>query len=319
MERKDALERKRLNVDKDGFSLDKDGKRLTAGGDLTTRTGIKNFLKSAGVTDDAAATRITNEFANSKGEIDYFSNAGQMKYGGANRTISQALLKAAEQFTFAGKPISGAGAGTFAPASASIPAAAPAIPANAPQTNANEENLRLQAALKDAAKRGFSGITGSTAAEVALKVANAARLRAAAASDSTPESVKLQNVDALAQAIGVYLPENVAIREKQKRDGLEALLKQGYKQEDLTRYEDGSYAAPGNYFYPGENESAAAQKAIRDKAAAPVQAPAQASQSQTINITINGQNTPINVVSQADASALTSVLRDLASAASRAA
>lgn len=110
-ERVAEAERKRLNVDKDGFSLDKDGKKLVAGGDLTTRTGIKKFLQSAGVTDDAAATRITNEFANSKGEIDYFSNAGQMKYGGANSTMSQALLKAAEQFTFAGKPITAAPGG----------------------------------------------------------------------------------------------------------------------------------------------------------------------------------------------------------------
>jgi tape measure domain-containing protein len=102
------LERKRLGVDKNGFSTDKNGGTLVAGGDLTTRTGIKDFLKKAGVNDDAEATRITNEFANSKGEIDYFSNAGQMKYGGANSTISQALLKAAEKYTFAGKPIGGA-------------------------------------------------------------------------------------------------------------------------------------------------------------------------------------------------------------------
>ena len=99
----DELERKRLKVDKEGFSTDKSGNRINAGGDLTSRTGIKAFLKSAGVTDDATATSITNEFSNSKGDIDYLNNSGQMKYGGAGSTISQALLKAAEMFTFSEK------------------------------------------------------------------------------------------------------------------------------------------------------------------------------------------------------------------------
>lgn len=97
-------ERKRLNVDKDGFSLDKSGNRLSMGGDLTTLTGIMGFLKSAGV-DDANAKRISLEFSNGRGEIPYFSNPGQMKYGGGNSTISQALLKAAETVTFAGTGI----------------------------------------------------------------------------------------------------------------------------------------------------------------------------------------------------------------------
>ena len=124
------LERKRLGVDKEGFSTDKNGSRLVAGGDLTTRTGIKDFLKKAGVNDDAEATRITNEFANSKGEIDYFNNAGQMKYGGASSTISQALLKAAEKYTFAGKPIGGANS-----AAPPTPGTSPApTPSNSSQT-----------------------------------------------------------------------------------------------------------------------------------------------------------------------------------------
>lgn len=92
------LENKRLGQDKNGFATDKAGNTLVAGGDLTTRTGIKAFLTSAGVKDDAAATQITNEFANSTGGIDHFNNAGQRKYGGS--TISDALLKAAEKYTF---------------------------------------------------------------------------------------------------------------------------------------------------------------------------------------------------------------------------
>jgi hypothetical protein len=52
--------------------------------------------------DDAQAKTVAREFSDSQGNIPYFSNAGQMKYGGANSTISEALLKAAERTTFAG-------------------------------------------------------------------------------------------------------------------------------------------------------------------------------------------------------------------------
>lgn len=103
------LERKRQNVDKDGFSLDKNGNTLTAGGDLTTLTGIAAFLKAAGVADDKAARDIAREFSDAKGDIPYFSNPGQLKYGGATSTMSQALLKAAERYTFgSGNPVGGA-------------------------------------------------------------------------------------------------------------------------------------------------------------------------------------------------------------------
>lgn len=94
-----ADERKRQNVDKDGFSLDKSGNRFAAGGDLTTLTGITNFLKQAGL-DETQARRVALEFSDNKGNIPYFSNPGQKKYGGEYDTISAALLKAAERTTF---------------------------------------------------------------------------------------------------------------------------------------------------------------------------------------------------------------------------
>jgi tape measure domain-containing protein len=94
-----AEERKRLNVDKDGFTLDKSGNRLAMGGDLTTLTGITNFLKGAGLTDEQAKT-LALEFSDSQGNIPYMMNPGQMKYGGEGSTMSQALLKAAERTTF---------------------------------------------------------------------------------------------------------------------------------------------------------------------------------------------------------------------------
>lgn len=98
VEKADELERKRQKVDKDGFSTDKDNKRIVMGTDVGTLTGIAAFLKSAGVDDDAAARKLALEFSDSKGNIPYIGNAGQKKYGG--ETMSMALLKAAETYTF---------------------------------------------------------------------------------------------------------------------------------------------------------------------------------------------------------------------------
>lgn len=95
-----------MKTDADGFAADASGNRIVAGGDLTTLTGIAAFLKAAGVEDDATARRIATEFSNGRGEIPYFDNPGQKRYGGD--TISMALLKAAERVTFAGSGVGGA-------------------------------------------------------------------------------------------------------------------------------------------------------------------------------------------------------------------
>lgn len=47
--RNELMGRGAAKTDKDGFTLDKSGNRLTMGGDLTTLTGIKNFLQQAGL------------------------------------------------------------------------------------------------------------------------------------------------------------------------------------------------------------------------------------------------------------------------------
>lgn len=117
VQRRIDLENKRRGVDANGFSTDKSGNTVVAGGDLNTRTGIFNFLKAAGVTDDNEARRITSEFSDSKGDIPYINNPGQLRYGGAGSTISQALLKAAEKYTFSG----GGGGQKSAPAVGGIP------------------------------------------------------------------------------------------------------------------------------------------------------------------------------------------------------
>lgn len=99
LEQRNAQVKSNLVSDKDGFTQDKSGNRLAAGGELTTLTGISKFLQEAGL-DAAQAKRLALEFSDGKGNIPYFSNAGQIKYGGRASTMSEALLKAAEQTTF---------------------------------------------------------------------------------------------------------------------------------------------------------------------------------------------------------------------------
>lgn len=95
LEKEQALQ---ARADAQKWGRGTDGKIVNAGGDLTTRTGIFNFLKSAGVDDENAARRIANEFADGNGNIPYMNNPGQRRYGGD--TISMALLTAAERYTF---------------------------------------------------------------------------------------------------------------------------------------------------------------------------------------------------------------------------
>ncbi|WP_295978896.1 phage tail tape measure protein [uncultured Variovorax sp.] len=99
-QREIALENQRLGRDANGFSTDKTGKTVNAGSDLGTLTGIAAFLKNAGIKDDETARRIAREFADEKGNVQFFNNPGQKKYGGD--TLSYALLKAAEKVTFFG-------------------------------------------------------------------------------------------------------------------------------------------------------------------------------------------------------------------------
>jgi TP901 family phage tail tape measure protein len=128
LEKSAELERKRQGVDKDGFATGKDGQRIVAGTDLGTLTGIASFLKAAGVDDDKAARKLALEFSDGQGNIDYLGNAGQKKYGGD--TLSMALLKAAETYTFGTDKT-----GSNAQAPSKIPAPASSAPVNTYVTN----------------------------------------------------------------------------------------------------------------------------------------------------------------------------------------
>lgn len=95
-EQEENLQRGRT---KDGFGIDTQGNKVVAGSDVQTRTGIFNWLKSAGL-DEEAARRVSGEFVNSRGEVQYFDNPGQKKYGGS--TITDALSKAVDRNLFSG-------------------------------------------------------------------------------------------------------------------------------------------------------------------------------------------------------------------------
>ena len=101
LERAAELERKRLNIDKEGFSTDSSGNRIAMGGDPTNKTGLAAFLKAAGVDDDAAVRQIVADFTDEKGNVPYQGSRGMKKYGGSS--VSEALLNAAETYTFADK------------------------------------------------------------------------------------------------------------------------------------------------------------------------------------------------------------------------
>lgn len=96
-EKATELENKRRNVDKNGFSTNKNNETINAAG--STQTSVLNFLKEAGVDDPAVARKLASEFTDAQGNIPYMNNPGQIKYQGS--TLSDALLKAAESYTFA--------------------------------------------------------------------------------------------------------------------------------------------------------------------------------------------------------------------------
>jgi tape measure domain-containing protein len=93
-ERRIDIQNKQNNVDKNGFSLDKAGATVGALGE--TWISIVNSLKQMGVGDQAAAERIAREFTDAQGNVQYFNNPGQKKYGAD--TLSLGVQRAATQY-----------------------------------------------------------------------------------------------------------------------------------------------------------------------------------------------------------------------------
>lgn len=136
-ENRALVEQKRLKVDESGFSANAQGERVVGNSELATRTGILKFLQEAGV-DEANARTITQEFSDANGNITRFNNPGQLKFGGRNSTISQALLKAAETVTF-----SNGGAGPQ-PVAAAADAPRASVPSPEPSAPSSVRTIRVE-------------------------------------------------------------------------------------------------------------------------------------------------------------------------------
>jgi tape measure domain-containing protein len=97
-EREKALNDKKRGVDAKGFSTDTTGQTVNGLGD--TYLSILNQLKGYGLSESEAA-QVAREFTDSNGNVPYFNNPGQLKYGGpGGGTLSYAIQQAAAQLLF---------------------------------------------------------------------------------------------------------------------------------------------------------------------------------------------------------------------------
>lgn len=87
-------ERRRRRVDADGFSADRQGNRIVAGGE--TWLSLYNQAKGAGLTDSAAQS-LAGQFTDAQGNVPFFDNPGQLRYGGQGSTLSLAFSNAIAQ------------------------------------------------------------------------------------------------------------------------------------------------------------------------------------------------------------------------------
>jgi hypothetical protein len=79
---------------KDGFALNTQGQTVNSYG--ATFMSIFNDLKGYGLSEDRAKA-IAKEFVDAKGDVPYFNNPGQIKYGGKDSTLGLAVMKAAQR------------------------------------------------------------------------------------------------------------------------------------------------------------------------------------------------------------------------------
>lgn len=91
-----------------------------------TRLSIIEWFKQAGLTEEIAK-QLSAEFVDAQGNVPYLNNGGQIKYGGRNSTLTEALSKAAEKYLF-GQQSGGGSGGASAPAPVPSAPSAPAAP-----------------------------------------------------------------------------------------------------------------------------------------------------------------------------------------------
>ena len=96
-ERAEELERKRLGVDKEGFSTDKNGQRQQQF--AWTRASIVEYLEQSGLSQELAE-RLSKDFVDGNGNVNYAASAAQTKWGGKYSTLAGALGKMAEYYKY---------------------------------------------------------------------------------------------------------------------------------------------------------------------------------------------------------------------------
>jgi tape measure domain-containing protein len=96
-ERAAEAKRKANNVDKDGFTTDSNGQRMTQF--VWNRSAIIDYLKQAGL-EETLAEELAKQFVNGDGTVGYEATQAQMKWGGKYSTLSEALGKMVDFYKY---------------------------------------------------------------------------------------------------------------------------------------------------------------------------------------------------------------------------
>lgn len=143
--------RKKWNVDKDGFSTNSSGQREQQW--VWTRATIIEYLEQAGL-DKLLAEDLAKQFVQPNGTVNYEASAAQLKWGGKNSTLSEALGKMTDYYKFGdGKheaqqrtaALNGAAApGTPRTPTAAAPTAAAGVTMNFTLSDGTREQVRVK-------------------------------------------------------------------------------------------------------------------------------------------------------------------------------
>lgn len=96
-ERAAEAKRKKLNVDKDGFTLDNNGQRMQQF--VWNRASIIDYLKQAGL-EDKVAEQLAKQFVQPDGSVSYEASQAQIQWGGKYSTLSEALGKMVDFYKY---------------------------------------------------------------------------------------------------------------------------------------------------------------------------------------------------------------------------
>ena len=281
-ERAQALENKKNGVDSSGFAADKSGNRISSTG--YTLGSIIEFLTSSGI-PDADAQTIAREFSDSNGKIAYTGNSGQLRYGGRGSTMSSALYKAVEQYKYGTGSTGATYLGTNRRAS---------------------EKAAIRDYVESAGGVYKEGMTQAEADKVVAKTVEIEKQKQTDLRDYV-ESAGGRYKEGMTQADADKIVAKTVEIEKQKQTDLRDYVETagGAYKEGMTKAEADKVVAKANQAKVTRNETSGTSGASG------------AGSTNTVNITIGGVTTPVNVASSTDASNLRSVLTQLANAQGR--